>query len=144
LELDAMVELERWAHRKNFSPCRLFPFGLSFRSEVKESAFCAAITILAMPRREFHFYVYILSSKSRTLYIGVTNHLRGRVLEHREKTPGSFTARYNIDRLVYFERFQYVGNAIAREKELKDWNRARKIALIEAENPLWDALAADW
>ena len=97
-----------------------------------------------MPRREFHFYVYILSSKSRTLYIGVTNHLRARVVEHREKEPGSFTARYNIYRLVYFERFQYINNAIARERELKDWNRARKVALIEAENPLWDDLAADW
>jgi putative endonuclease len=104
----------------------------------------AAATILAMARREFHFYVYILSSKSRTLYIGVTNNLHARVREHRERVPGSFAARYNIDRLVYFERFKYVNNAIARERELKDWNRARKIALVEAENPLWDDLAADW
>jgi len=97
-----------------------------------------------MPRREFHFYVYILSSKSRTLYIGMTNSLRARVLKHRENVPGSFTARYDVHRLVYFEHFQYVNNAIAREKELKDWNRAKKIALIESTNPTWEDLAADW
>jgi putative endonuclease len=91
---------------------------------------------------DYEFYVYILSSRSRTLYIGVTRHLRIRVLQHREKRPGSFTARYNIDRLVYFERFQYINNAIAREKELKDWNRTRKIELIEATNPTWQDLAA--
>jgi putative endonuclease len=100
--------------------------------------------MLTMQPREYHFYVYILSSRSRTLYIGVTNGLRKRVLQHREKTPGSFTARYNIDRLVYVEHFQYTQNAIAREKELKDWNRAKKIALIESTNPTWEDLAADW
>ena len=65
-------------------------------------------------------------------------------MQHREKVPGSFTARYNIDRLVYFETFQYVNNAIARENELKDWNRAKKIVLIESTNPTWEDLAADW
>ena len=97
-----------------------------------------------MPRREFHFYIYILSSKSRTLYIGMTNSLRARVLEHRENVPDSVSARYNVHRLVYFERFKYVNNAIARERELKDWNRAKKIALIESTNPTWEDLAADW
>jgi putative endonuclease len=92
---------------------------------------------------DYEFYVYILSSRSRTLYIGVTRHLRPRVLQHRAQKPRSFTARYNIDRLVYFERFQYISNAIAREKELKDWNRARKIALIETTNPTWEDLAAN-
>jgi putative endonuclease len=95
-------------------------------------------------KREYHFYVYILSSRSRTLYIGVTNALRYRILEHRENVPGSFTARYNIDRLVYVERFKYINNAIARERELKDWNRAKKIVLITAKNPTWEDLAADW
>ena len=97
-----------------------------------------------MAKREYHFYVYILSSRSRTIYIGVTNALRARVLEHREKVPGTYTARYNIHRLVYVERFQYINNAIAREKELKDWNRDRKIALITSKNPTWEDLAADW
>ena len=97
-----------------------------------------------MAKREYHFYVYILSSRSRTIYIGVTNALRARVLEHREKVPGTYTARYNIHRLVYVERFQYINNAIAREKELKDWNRDRKIALITSKNPTLEYLAADW
>jgi len=97
-----------------------------------------------MPQDEYNFYIYILSSRSRQTYIGVTNSLRTRVAKHRERVPGSYTARYNITRLVYFERFQYVNNAIARETELKDWNRARKIELIESMNPTWEDLAADW
>jgi putative endonuclease len=92
--------------------------------------------------REYEFFVYILSSRSRTLYIGVTGNLRLRLLQHRQGSTGSFTAQYKIDRLVYFERFQHVQSAIAREKELKDWNRARKIALIESVNPTWEDLAA--
>jgi putative endonuclease len=95
-----------------------------------------------MPRPDYEFYVYILASKSRTLYVGVTNGLRTRVRQHRQMVPGSFTARYHITRLVYFERFQYVDKAIARETELKDWNRARKVALIESRNPTWEDLAA--
>jgi len=93
---------------------------------------------------EYKFYVYILASRSRTLYVGFTTSLRRRVMQHREKVPGSFTARYNIDRLVYFETFQYVNKAIARENELKDWNRAKKIALVESKNPTWEDLATDW
>ena len=97
-----------------------------------------------MSQPEYNFYVYILSSRSRTLYVGMTNSIRKRVFEHRQEAPGTFSARYKINRLVYFERFQYVNNAIAREKELKDWNRARKISLIESANPTWQDLAADW
>lgn len=97
-----------------------------------------------MSQREYNFYVYILSNRSRNLYVGVTNNIRKRVYEHREEPPGTFTARYKIHRLVHFERYQYVNNAIAREKELKDWNRSRKIALVESENPTWEDLAADW
>jgi putative endonuclease len=97
-----------------------------------------------MQQREYHFYVYILASRSRTLYIGFTNDIRLRIKQHREKRLGTHTAKYNMDRLVYYEHFAYVLNAIAREKELKDWNRAKKIALIELENPTWDDLAAEW
>ena len=86
-----------------------------------------------MRRPEYSFFVYILASQSRTLYVGVTGNLSARVMQHREQVAGSFTARYYIDRLVYFERFQYVRNAIAREKQLQDWNRMKKIALIEKE-----------
>ena len=93
-----------------------------------------------MPKREYQFWIYILSNRSHILYIGVTNNLSKRVTQHRKLTPGSFTARYKITRLVYFERFQYINNALARETELKHWTRAQKIALIEAMNPTWEEL----
>jgi putative endonuclease len=89
------------------------------------------------------FYVYIMASKSRVLYIGITNNLRRRVWEHKNDLCSGFTRDYRIHRLVYFERFQYVRNAIHREKQLKGWLRRRKIALIEAVNPTWEDLAAD-
>ena len=90
--------------------------------------------------REYHFWVYILSSRSRSLYVGMTNGLLRRTSSHREAIPGTYTARYGIDRLVYFEYFRYVRSAIAREKELKKWTRAQKIELIERENPTWEDL----
>ncbi len=71
-----------------------------------------------MPEREYQFWVYILSNRSHIIYIGVTNNLRRRVIEHRKQTSGTFVARYKDTRLVYFERYQYVDNAIARDKEL--------------------------
>jgi putative endonuclease len=89
---------------------------------------------------DYNFFVYILSNRSHTLYIGLTNNLQKRLSQHREGTAGSFTARYKIMRLVYFERLQYINNAINREKELKHWTRAQKIALIEADNPTWEEL----
>jgi putative endonuclease len=96
-----------------------------------------------MPGREYQFWIYILSNRSHILYIGVTNSLSRRVAEHRKQTPGTFTARYKITRLVYFEPYQYINNAIAREKELKHWTRAQKIALIESTNPTWEDLMPD-
>jgi putative endonuclease len=92
-------------------------------------------------KRDYDFWVYILSSRSHNLYIGFTNQLCGRLSIHRETHPGTHTARYNIHRLVYYEHFQYVLNAIAREKELKHWTRAQKIALIESINPTWEDLS---
>jgi len=96
------------------------------------------------PWKDYNFFVYILASRSRQLYVGFTNGLHIRVKQHREHRPRTYTARYNIDRLVYYEVFQYVNTAIAREKELKDWNRARKIALIETINPTWEDLSLRW
>ena len=96
-----------------------------------------------MPPREYHFYVYILSNRSRDLYIGVTNNLQTRLAQHRELRPGTHTARYEITRLVHSEYF-HVNNAINREKELKAWPRTKKISLIEATNPTWEDLAKDW
>jgi putative endonuclease len=93
--------------------------------------------------KEYEFFVYILASKSRNLYIGITNNLRLRLQQHKEGKAGSFTARYSINRLVYFERFCYINHAIAREKELKDWRRELKVALIEGTNPTWEDLSED-
>jgi putative endonuclease len=87
------------------------------------------------------FYVYILASRiGGTLYIGVTNDLVRRFAEHRLKSVKGFTKRYEVDRLVYFEQFDDAENAIGREKQLKKWNRAWKIRLIEEVNPNWDDL----
>jgi putative endonuclease len=95
-----------------------------------------------MAKREYHFWVYILSSRSRNLYVGITNKLLVRTEQHGDGTPGSFTRRYQVHRLVYFELHRYVRNAIGREKELKHYTRAEKIALIEKTNPTWDDLYA--
>ena len=78
-----------------------------------------------------HYYVYILSSRSRNLYTGVTNNIFRRVWQHREGRGSEFTRRYRIHRLVYFERFESVRSAIAREKQIKAWTRAKRIALIQ-------------
>jgi putative endonuclease len=92
-----------------------------------------------MPR-EFHFWVYILSSRSRNLYIGMTNHLPRRTETHQHQNPGTHTTRYAIHRLVYFEYFRYVRSAISREKDLKQATRDQKIELIERLNPTWEDL----
>ena len=83
------------------------------------------------------YYVYILASRSLTLYIGVTNDLGRRVFEHKSHMLKGFTDKYNIDRLVYFESTPDVSAAIQREKQLKGWKRDRKIDLISAFNPKW-------
>src|SRR5690242_12049246 len=95
----------------------------------------------AMPRT---YYVYILASPTRTLYIGVTNNLRRRVAEHKSKLIPGFTSKYNVTQLVYFESTSDVQAAIAREKQLKAWRRARKFILVEAENLNWRDLTLDW
>jgi putative endonuclease len=94
-----------------------------------------------MPRA---YYVYILASRSRALYIGVTNDIHRRVLSHREGSGSAFTSRYRIRRLVYVESTSDVRAAIQREKQLKGWVRRRKIALIESTNREWADLAATW
>jgi putative endonuclease len=91
------------------------------------------ITVIAMT-----YYVYLLASrKYGTLYIGVTNDLIRRVYEHRSKVVDGFTRRYDVDKLVWFEVYDDVLSAIAREKELKKWRRDWKIRLIEEQNPNW-------
>jgi putative endonuclease len=90
------------------------------------------------------FHVYILSSLSRVLYVGVTNDLSRRVYEHKQGAVPGFTARYNVRRLVYFEEFAGALSAIAREKQLKRWRRGKKVCLIESSNPLWRDLSEGW
>jgi putative endonuclease len=82
--------------------------------------------------RQRSYYVYILASKSRRLYIGVTNDLERRLYEHKNKLADGFTKRYSIDRLVYYEEGSDILSAIEREKQLKGWLRVKKIALIES------------
>ena len=90
-------------------------------------------------------YVYILASKGKRLYIGITTHLEHRIRQHKTKAdPQCFTARYNIDQLVYFERHPLILAAIAREKQLKGWLRIRKVALIVEHNPTWKDLSLEW
>jgi putative endonuclease len=90
------------------------------------------------------YYVYIMASKSRVLYVGITNDIRRRVWEHKNDANPGFASKYRIHRLVYFESFKYVGNAIAREKRIKGWLREKKVALIRSANPTWEDLSEDW
>ena len=87
------------------------------------------------------YCVYIMASESGVLYIGVTNDLERRVIEHKKKMVPGFSARYNVQKLVYFELFSNVNAAIAREKQLKGWLRKRKVALIESVNLHWNDLS---
>jgi putative endonuclease len=77
-------------------------------------------------------------------YVGVTNNIHRRILEHKNKLVPGFSKKYNLHRLIYFEAFGDIRDAIAREKQIKGWTRLRKIALIESVNPKWEDLAADW
>jgi putative endonuclease len=86
------------------------------------------------------YYVYIMASRSRVLYTGVTNDLARRVDEHKRSVKAGFTSRYRITRLVYFEEFADIRDAIAREKQVKDWTRKRRVALVEQRNPFWQDL----
>jgi putative endonuclease len=95
-------------------------------------------------RLDYNFYVYILSNEWRTIYVGVTNDLERRVWEHKNKAVPGFTTRYDIDRLIYFEHFTDIRDAIAREKQIKGWKRFKKVALVDTMNPQWKDLAADW
>ncbi len=84
------------------------------------------------------YYVYILTNRSnRVLYTGITNNLEKRIYEHKSRLIDGFTKKYNVNKLVYFEDFSQVGDAIAAEKKIKGWLRKKKIQLIESLNPGW-------
>jgi putative endonuclease len=91
------------------------------------------------------YYVYILTNKSdRVMYIGVTSNLERRLYEHKQELVDGFTKKYHVHKLVYYEQTSDVRAAIAREKELKGWLRAKKNALVETMNPTWRDLSEDW
>jgi putative endonuclease len=90
------------------------------------------------------YYVYIMTNRSGTLYTGMTNDLRRRVWQHKQKLVEGFTKRYNITRLVYYEETPDVDGAIAREKQIKSWRREKKVALIESVNSGWKDLSEGW
>jgi putative endonuclease len=94
--------------------------------------------------RERCYYVYIMASKSRAIYVGVTGFLMARVLRHKAGEGGAFTRKYRVHRLVYYHCFSNVGDAIAFETEIKKWRREKKVALIRADNPTWEDVAAGW
>jgi len=85
-----------------------------------------------------------MANETRTLYTGVTNNIYRRVREHKNKLFSGFTAKYNVNRLVYVDTTQYINAAITREKQIKGWSREKKIALIESVNPDWNDLSEDW
>lgn len=95
-------------------------------------------------RRERHYFVYMIASISRVLYVGMTSNLRKRVWEHKNRIFEGFSKQYRCYRLVWYESYDDVANAIDREKQLKRWNRMKKEWLICLKNPTWEDLAADW
>ncbi len=94
--------------------------------------------------RDRIYYAYIVASRSLNFYVGMTNDMFVRIVQHREGRFDGYSKQYNCNRLVWFERFTYVEDAIAREKQVKGWPRAKKIALIRRENPTWVDLSEDW
>lgn len=89
------------------------------------------------------YYVYILTNRSATLYIGVTGNLSRRLWEHKNKMVDGFTKKYNINRLIYLETYNRPEEAIAREKELKGWNRQKKMRLIKQVNPNFEEIGTE-
>ena len=100
--------------------------------------------LLTVPHGEQRSYVYILASKSRVLYTGVTSRLEVRIREHKLGMFDGFATQYRVDRLVYYESFPNIIPAIQREKQIKRWRREKKVALVERDNPTWDDLAEEW
>jgi len=94
--------------------------------------------------KDHEYFVYTMSSRSGTLYIGMTNSIYRRALQHKRGDIEGFASKYHCNRLVYYESFDDVHRAIGREKQLKGWTRAKKIALIESRNPRWEDLAEKW
>ena len=96
-----------------------------------------------MPRAS-SFWVYLLASRTATLYVGIANDRERRLREHREGAVPGFTNEYGVNQLAYWECFADPRDAIAREKQIRGWRRSRKVALVESVNPAWRDMSADW
>ncbi|MFA6547480.1 MAG: GIY-YIG nuclease family protein [Candidatus Magasanikbacteria bacterium] len=94
--------------------------------------------------KKHNYYIYILSSDSGTLYIGVTNNLERRLSEHKQKLIDGFTKKYSCHKLIYYEHYNDINNAIERETQLKKWRREKKEYLIKTINPTWKDLSSEW
>jgi putative endonuclease len=94
--------------------------------------------------KEHRYYVYMVTNATRLLYIGMCSRLEIRIWQHKNKRFEGFTSNWKVCRLVYYERYQYVGKALAREKQLKGWRREKKIKLIQSLNPNWHDLSDGW
>lgn len=94
--------------------------------------------------KDHEYFVYVVCSRSGTLYIGMTNSIYRRSLQHKRREIEGFASKYGCERIVYYENFDDVYKAIGRERQLKGWSRAKKIALIEWKNPRWEDLAEMW
>ena len=88
--------------------------------------------------------MYILTNRTRTLYVGVTNNLERRMYEHKNKLVPGFATKYNVNWLAHYEQTPDVQSAIAREKQIKSWRRSKRVALIESTNPRWKDLSLEW
>ncbi len=110
---------------------------ISFRHQIFCN-FCKTNTqMTAFSKGRYTYYIYILTNKNRkVLYTGVTGNLHRRLYQHKTKlNPGSFTARYNLEFLIYYEKYDWIHHAIQREKEIKNWSRMKKLELIRSTNP---------
>ncbi len=94
--------------------------------------------------REYRYYVYLMASETGTLYVGVTGDIEGRTEQHKKGQIEGFTQKYRCHKLVYFEEFEDIEQAILREKQIKSWSRYKKEALIRSTNPGWQDLSLGW
>ena len=90
------------------------------------------------------YYIYIMTNRSKTLYVGVTSNITKRTFEHKHKLADGFTKKYNISKLVYYEITSDIRSALKREKQIKAWLRSKKIELIKSLNPGWNDLSENW
>jgi len=127
-----------WRDPEDVSPA------MQMQGVLSKTAGCYPLRLHMRDGFYYKFWVYILCSRTGTLYVGITGYLNRRITQHKIETIEGFTKKYQCHRLVYYESYQDVRVAIAREKQLKRWRREKKIVLIEKLNPRWHDLAETW